>query len=73
MGKTIVICGFLAWALVWIVENGRVPCNCAVPMLPENHFIEETFETETCVDKDRKTIVTRKVSSAKVEIGERNE
>ena len=42
-------------------------------MLPENHFIEETFETETCVDKDRKTIVTRKVSSAKVEIGERNE
>ena len=67
MGKTLVICGFFAWAIVWITQQEALrPCNCAVPVLPQNHFIVDTYETETCVDKNRNTIVTREVKSSKV-------
>jgi hypothetical protein len=54
--------------IVWFVLGQQPPpISCDCPELPENYFVVETKETETCIDSNRETIVTKVVRSANVE------
>lgn len=52
----------VAW---WVFKPSDVQCDCE--KLPENYFVVETKETETCIDENRQTIITKVIKSGKVE------
>jgi len=59
--------GVVTWFILEDIATRRPECLCEeVEKLPENYFIVETNEVETC-ESEGKTIVTRSVRQAKVE------
>tara|TARA_R100000329_G_scaffold111137_1_gene91248 strand:+ start:155 stop:361 length:207 start_codon:yes stop_codon:yes gene_type:complete len=56
--------GVVTWFILEDIATRRPECICEE--MPENYFIVETNEVETC-ESEGKTIVTRSVRQAKVE------
>jgi len=70
MAQVIVICGFIFFALHWLVNetppSQMAKCNC--PKLPDNYFVVKTDETVTCLNTEREREIKQTISSAKVEL-----
>lgn len=52
--------------IIWYVFSAtKTPCVCEE--LPEDYFVIETRETETCIDENRKIHVTKITKQSKID------
>jgi|TARA_B110000977_G_scaffold70415_1_gene95617 hypothetical protein len=63
--KTLIIIGISLYLGYAGGQADLQDCICA--SLPNDYFVEETYEQETCLNKEREIVITRTVRQAKVE------